>query len=297
LARPIAAGMTSLKREAFSAMSQMARPTGAGARGVMARRHRFSRHFVHLRRLTLPVLTLITWQLVAESGVFKPIFMPPLQTISRRLFELSSNGVLVDAIGASLGRLFVGFAIAVVIGLALGLFVTRLDFAEQFAVRLLSALLATPAVAWTPLFMLWFGLGNPATIALIVFVGTIPIALNTWSGIRTVDKVYIRVAESVNIRGMRRFYKVILPAAFGPVLSGVRLGFARSWHGLVAGELLAGAATGLGVLVTKGLVFLDTPSMIVGVLTIAGFAYLTERLIFERVERLMLQRWGLIQSR
>ncbi len=240
---------------------------------------------------------LITWQVVAESGAFKPIFMPPLQTIAQRVFELAGNGVLVVAIGASLGRLFAGFVIATVIGVALGLLVTRLAFAEPLAVRLLSALLATPAVAWTPLFMLWFGLGNPATIALVVFVGAIPIALNTWSGIRTVDKVYIRVANSVNIRGMRRFYKVILPAAFAPVLSGVRLGFARSWHGLVAGELLAGATSGLGVLVTKGLVFLDTPSMIVGVLAIACFAYLTERLIFERIEHLMLQRWGLMQSR
>jgi NitT/TauT family transport system permease protein len=288
--------MSSLKNEALSEMSQRTHPSGAEARGALARRYRFPRRFVRLRRLTLPVLILIAWQVVAESGVFKPIFMPPLQTIAQRVIELSSNGVLVNAISASLGRLFVGFAIAVVIGVVLGLFVTRLGFAEQLAVRLLSALLATPAVAWTPLFMLWFGLGNPATIALVVFVGTIPIALNTWSGIRTVDKVYIRVAESVNIRGMRRFYKVILPAAFGPVLSGVRLGFARSWHGLVAGELLAGAATGLGVLVTKGLVFLDTPSMIVGVLTIACFAYLTERLFFERIEHLMLQRWGLMQS-
>ena len=290
--------MSSLKNDTLPETSQRARRTGgAGTRGALAPRHRFPHQFVRLRRLTLPLLTLVAWQAVAESGVFKPVFMPPLQAIVQRVYELSANGVLIGAVGASLGRLFAGFAIAVMVGAAIGLFVTRLAFAEQMAVRLLSALLATPAVAWTPLFMLWFGLGNPATIALVVFVGAIPIALNTWSGIRAVDKVYIRVADSVNIRGMRRFYKVILPAAFAPVLSGVRLGFARSWHGLVAGELLAGAASGLGVLVTKGLVFLDTPSMIVGVLAIACFAYLTERLIFERIEHLMLQRWGLMQSR
>jgi ABC-type nitrate/sulfonate/bicarbonate transport system permease component len=290
--------MSSLKNDTLRETSHRARRAGAtGARGAIAARHRVPRQFVKLRRLALPLLMLVAWQAVAESGLFKPVFMPPLQTIVQRLFELSGNGVLIGAVGASLGRLFAGFAVAVVLGIAMGLFVTRLGFAEQMAVRLLSALLATPAVAWTPLFMLWFGLGNPATIALVVFVGAMPIALNTWSGIRTIDKVYIRVADSVNIRGMRRFYKVILPAAFAPVLSGVRLGFARSWHGLVAGELLAGAASGLGVLVTKGLVFLDTPSMIVGVLAIAFFAYLTERLFFERIDRLMLQRWGLLQSR
>lgn len=290
--------MSSLKNDTLRGTSERARRAGVtGARGAIVARHQFPHQFVKLRRLALPLLMLVAWQAVAESGLFKPVFMPPLQTIVQRLFELSANGVLAGAVGASLGRLFAGFAVAVVLGIAMGLFVTRLGFAEQMAVRLLSALLATPAVAWTPLFMLWFGLGNPATIALVVFVGAIPIALNTWSGIRTVDKVYIRVADSVNIRGMRRFYKVILPAAFAPVLSGVRLGFARSWHGLVAGELLAGAATGLGVLVTKGLVFLDTPSMIVGVLAIAFFAYLTERLFFERIDRLMLQRWGLLQSR
>jgi ABC-type nitrate/sulfonate/bicarbonate transport system permease component len=251
---------------------------------------------VRMRRLALPIFLLVAWQLIAESGAFKPIFMPPLQTIAARVIDLTRSGILIDAIGASLGRLFAGFALAVVLGVGVGLLVTRLTFAEQVAVRLLNALLATPAVAWTPLFMLWFGLGNPATIALVVFVATIPIALNTWSGIRSVDTVYIRVAESVNLRGLRRFYKVVLPAAFAPVLAGVRLGFARGWHGLVAGELLAGAATGLGALVTKGLVFLDTPSMIAGVLTIACLAYLTERLVFERIERVMLRRWGLVAA-
>jgi sulfonate transport system permease protein len=284
--------MSSLKSEAPSEASE----TTQRADSRVMRRKGLPERLIRFRRLTLPILLLVAWQAVAESGAFKPIFMPPLQTIFERVAELTTSGVLIAAIGASLGRLFAGFFIAVVFGIALGLLVTRLAFAEQAAVRVLSALLATPAVAWTPLFMLWFGLGNPATIALVVFVGTIPIALNTWSGIRTVDKVYIRVADSVNIRGLRRFYKVILPAAFAPVLSGVRLGFARSWHGLVAGELLAGAATGLGVLVTKGLVFLDTPSMIAGVLVIACLAYLTERLFFERIERLMLRRWGLIPS-
>jgi ABC-type nitrate/sulfonate/bicarbonate transport system permease component len=251
---------------------------------------------LRLRRCIVPLLLLGAWQLAAESGAFKPVFMPPLQTIVARIVELVGSGVLIVAIGASLGRLFAGFALAVALGVTLGLMVTRLAFAEAMAVRLLSALLATPAVAWTPLFMLWFGLGNPATIALIVFVGSVPIALNTWSGIRSVDRVFLRVAESMNVYGWRRFRKVTLPAAFAPVLSGVRLGFARSWHGLVAGELLAGAASGLGTLVTKGLVFLDTPSMITGVLGIACFAYLTERLIFERIERLMLQRGGLVPA-
>jgi NitT/TauT family transport system permease protein len=258
--------------------------------------HRGQIALLRLRRFAVPLLLLVVWQIAAESGAFNPVFMPPLQTIAARIVELTGNGVLIAAIGASLGRLLVGFALAVVVGVALGLLVTRLAFAETMAVRLLSALLATPAVAWTPLFMLWFGLGNPATIALIVFVAAVPIALNTWSGIRSVDRVFVRVAESMNVRGFRRFTKVTLPAAFAPVLSGVRLGFARGWHGLVAGELLAGAATGLGALVTKGLVFLDTPSMIAGVLGIACFAYLTERLIFERIERLMLQRWGLLPA-
>lgn len=284
--------MSSLKNDAPSDASRSLRRRGAKAAAEPAAWRVLPQSIIRLRRLILPLLLLAAWQAVAESGAFKPIFMPPLQTIVERAVELTASGVLLVAIGASLGRLFLGFAAAVMIGVGLGLVVTRLAFAEQAAVRVLSALLATPAVAWTPLFMLWFGLGNAATIALVVFVGAIPIALNTWSGIRTIDRIYVRVADSVGMRGARRFFQVVLPAAFAPVLSGIRLGFARSWHGLVAGELLAGAATGLGVLVTKGLVFLDTPSMIVGVLAIACLAYLTERMFFERMERLMLQRWG-----
>lgn len=255
-----------------------------------------ARALMRLRRLTVPALVLLAWQAVATSGAFKPIFMPPLQAIGARVVDLIRTDVLLPAAMISMGRLAAGFALAVVLGLALGLLLTRLGFAEQLAVRLLSALLATPAVAWTPLFMLWFGLGNPATIALIVFVGTVPIALNTWSGLCEVDRIYVRVAESMNVHGFERFRKVMLPAAFAAVLTGIRLGFARSWHGLVAGELLAGAASGLGVLVTKGLVFLDTPSMLTGVLTIAMLAYVTERLVFERLERQMLTRRGLLAA-
>ena len=262
-------------------------PAGVRARG---------RSMLRLRRLIVPALLLLTWQAVAQSGMFKPIFMPPLQAIGARIVDLVRTDVLLPAAMISMGRLAAGFSIAVVLGLALGLLITRLGFAERLAVRLLSALLATPAVAWTPLFMLWFGLGNPATIALIVFVGTVPIALNTWSGLSEVDRIYVRVAQSMNVHGLERFRKVMVPAAFAPILAGIRLGFARSWHGLVAGELLAGAASGLGVLVTKGLVFLDTPSMITGVLTIATLAYVTERLVFERLEQQMLTRRGLRQA-
>lgn len=279
------------------------RPASAGfgqgrlTRGrVQGRRVAAGARLLHLRRLALPALFLVAWQALAESGLFKPIFMPPLQAIGARVLDLVRSDVLLPAAAVSMGRLTIGFSFAAILGVALGLLVTRLGFAEQLAVRLLSALLATPAVAWTPLFMLWFGLGNPATVALIVFVGTVPIALNTWSGLRDVDRIYLRVAESMNVRGAERFRKVALPAAFAPVLAGIRLGFARSWHGLVAGELLAGAASGLGVLVTKGLVFLDTPSMITGVMTIAGLAYVTERLVFERLERHMLTRWGLLRQ-
>lgn len=262
---------------------------------AQSNQHRTPRWVIRLRRALLPVLLLVGWQVLAESGMFRPVFMPPLQVIGDRLVELASSGVLLQASLASLGRLLAGFGLGIVTGISIGLLVTRLAFAEQMAVRLLSALLATPAVAWTPLFILWFGLGNSATVALVVFSATIPIALNTWSGIRTVDRTYLRVAESMDVRGLSRFFKVVLPAAFAPVLSGLRLGFARGWHGLVAGELLAGTATGLGVLITNGRVFLDTPSMFAGVLALAVLAYVTERIIFERLERRLLQRWGLTQ--
>ncbi|MGQ7793662.1 ABC transporter permease [Faunimonas sp. B44] len=248
---------------------------------------------IRLRRFITPLILIVGWQGLAISGMFRPIFMPPLDLVAARFVELLSSGILLQAAAASLATLFAGFFVAVFVGIAVGLLVSSLGFAEQMAVRFLSALLATPAVAWTPLFLLWFGLGAPATIALIIFVSSVPIALNTWSGIRNVDRVFLRVARSMGVTGSRRFFKVVMPAAFASILTGLRLGFARGWHALVAGELLAGASVGLGVLITRGRVFLDTPTMIVGVLGIALFAYVTERMIFERVESRMLRRRGL----
>lgn len=259
---------------------------GRGRRGSAARL---------MRRALVPLALLIAWQMLAESGMFRPIFMPPLQTIAQRIYELTVSGLMLEAAFASLWRLLFGFVLGSAAGVVIGLIVTRLAFFEQMAVRLLGALLATPAVAWTPLFILWFGLGDPATVALVVFSSTLPVALNTWSGIRSVDRIYVRVAMSHNVTGAKQFLKVILPAAFASVISGLRLGFARGWHGLVAGELLAGTSTGLGVIITSGRVFLDTASMFAGVLALAVLAYATERALFERFERRMLQRWGLLQ--
>lgn len=246
-----------------------------------------------MRRLAGGLIILSLWEILAHSGLFREIFMPSLESVVVRMVTLTSQGAFLEAALASGRRLVIGFVIAAMIGFTLGALMGRLAWIERALIRVLMALLATPAVAWVPLFMLWFGLGDRATIALIIFASTVPVAINTWSGTKSVDSTIIRAAHSMNTRGPRLFVKVILPAAMAFILAGLRLGVAQAWRALVAGELLTGTQAGLGVLITRGRTFIDTPTMLAGVLGIALLAYLSERFVFMGIERATIEKWGM----
>ncbi|HUY47582.1 MAG TPA: ABC transporter permease subunit [Streptosporangiaceae bacterium] len=246
-----------------------------------------------LRKSALPACMALAWEITAHSGIFSQLFMPSLEAIAARVVQLLSNGVLLNAVAASLSRLVSGFSLGLIIGIAGGVALTRLGIMEGMAGRLIAALLASPVVAWTSLFVLWFGIGGPATTALVTFSSSLPIMLNTWLGLRQTDPIFARVADFLEVGRIRRIISVTVPAASVSIFTGARLGFAQGWHALVAGEMLAGATHGLGVLIVNGRTFLDTPAMITGVATIGVLAYTTEVVVFGLIERRTLIRWGL----
>ena len=115
-----------------------------------------------------------------------------------------------------------------------------------------------PGLAYAPLFVLWFGLGNLPAVLLVAFAAAFPIVLNTWTGVKAVKEIWIRAAQAMGARDRQLFWKVVLPGALPYILTGLRLGLARAWRVLVAVEMLTSVRLGLGWLIFGAREFLNT---------------------------------------
>jgi NitT/TauT family transport system permease protein len=244
-----------------------------------------------------PVLVVaLAWQLFALSGIVPRVLTPTLGEIAGAMLRLHEQGTLWIHIGSTLARMFGGFAIAAVAGSVLGMSMAYWKWSERFFAPILSLLMPIPGLAWVPLFILWFGLGNVPTVMLVAFVSTMPIASSVWMGVRSANPIWLRAATSMNAYGLFLFWKVILPAAMPSVLSGLRIGLAQAWRSVVAGEFIANTQVGLGWLIFNSIAFLQSDIMFAGIFIIGIIGFLMERVLIQRVERYTVVKWGMVQG-
>lgn len=245
----------------------------------------------------LPFIVLaVAWETVVRLEVFPPVLMPSLARISATFWRMLLDGTLLFHLGASVSRLLIGFTIGAGIGVLIGLVMGQSRMAERFFLPLLSALMPIPALAWIPLFVLWFGLGTTATLAVIIFAASLPIAFNTWTGVKTANPVWIRAAQSMGCRGAKMFMKVILPGSLAMIFTGLRIGLSQSWRALVAGEMLAATAWGMGFAIFDAREFLATDVMLVMVLMIGFTGFLIVTVVFGLIEKHTVVKWGMLQE-
>jgi NitT/TauT family transport system permease protein len=189
----------------------------------------------------------------------------------------------------------VGLGLASLAGIPLGMLMGRFRPVERFLLPLVSVLSPIPSLAWVPLFILWFGLGDAAAIALVVYAATFPLILNTWTGVRAVNRLWIRAAQTMGASGRTLFVKVVLPAALPLVIAGLRQGFARSWIAVVGGEMIAATTWGLGFVIFDAKEYLNTDVMMATLLVIGGLGFAFERWGFQALERRSVGRWGMVR--
>ncbi len=139
-----------------------------------------------------------------------------------------------------------GFALAVVVGLPLGILMGRSRRVEGFFLPLTSALMPIPSLAWVPVFILWFGLGNAVTVLIVLYAALFPMMLSAWSGMRSVNRLWLRAAGAMGADEQAMFWKVILPGASPFIITGLRQAFLRAWIAVVGAEMLAASDWGLG---------------------------------------------------
>jgi NitT/TauT family transport system permease protein len=257
-----------------------------------------------MRRTLVPVaeavfpfiVVAILWEAFALFGPFPQKLFPHVETIVATFVRLVGNGILLIHASSTLLRLILAFLLSTFVGVSLGIIIGRYRWAEDFLLPLVSIGNPIPGLAYAPLFVLWFGLGNLPAVLLVAFAAAFPVVLNTWTGVRAVKEIWIRAAQAMGAADRQLFWKVVLPGALPYILTGLRLGLARAWRVLVAVEMLTSVRLGLGWLIFGAREFLNTDVMLAGIAVIGLVGFLLEKLVFEKLERLTLVRWGMMEA-
>jgi ABC-type nitrate/sulfonate/bicarbonate transport system permease component len=212
------------------------------------------------------------------------------------MWRLLTTGVLWDAAAGTLLRLVLGFLLAAAVGVALGILMGRFRVVEDVLLPAVSFVYPIPGLAYAPLFVLWFGLGDYPAVLLVAVASCFIIILNTWKGVKGVKPVWLRAAEALGARERDMFWKVIVPGALPYILTGLRLGLAQAWRILVAVEMLMAVDQGLGWMIFGAQQFLATDVMLSSIATIGVIGVLLEKQVFERFERYTVVRWGMLAA-
>jgi len=236
------------------------------------------------------------WEIVARSGVFPSKLFPSLVTVFDALVRLTVSGILWANTEGTLLRLILGFLLASVIGVLVGFAMGRYRFVEDVFLPIVSIGYPIPGLAYAPLFVLWFGLGDLPAVLLVGVASSFTVIINTWKGVKAVKQIWIRAAESMGATDRQMFRRVILPASLPYILTGVRLGMAQAWRILIAVEMLTAVPKGLGWMIFGAQQFLDTDVMLAGVVTIGVIGLLLEKQLFMRLERYTVVRWGMMTA-
>jgi NitT/TauT family transport system permease protein len=259
--------------------------------------HAVFRRYVSLRRGAATLLVLAgAYEAVARGGYFAPALMPTLGTVAQTLFDSIGDGSMIAHAGATLYRVLAGFALAVTIGLPLGVMMGRFRAVENFVMPLLSALMPIPSLAWVPVLILWFGLGDTVAILIVLYAALFPMLLNTWSGVRAVNPLWLRAAGAMGANERALFRKVIIPGASPFIIVGLRQAFLRAWIAVIGAEMLAASNWGLGWVIFDAKEFLNTDVMLASLLVIGLIGFLTERLVFGSIERATIYCWGMARA-
>ena len=241
------------------------------------------------------VLALVAvWQGFALSGMFSTAMTPPIGTIGAITWRILADGSLIENAGATLVRVFVGLAISFSVAIPLGVLMARYWVSERIFLPVLSVLLPIPSLAWVPLFILWFGIGNTATILVVVYASAFPLVYAVWTGVRAVNPLWLRAATVMGADEATLFRKVIWPGALPYIITGARLAFGRAWIGVIGGELLASPKLGLGEIIFNAKEFLNSGVMLATLVAIGVIGVFFERFVFQTLENVTVRRWGMV---
>jgi sulfonate transport system permease protein len=243
--------------------------------------------------LWLPALVIALWQLLCALGVFPAVAMPSPLQVARAFGELIQTGALFRHVGVSLLRVLAGGGAAAVAGIGLGIAIGLSARLERTTDLLLEVLRPIPPIAWIPMAILWFGIGELSKVYIIFLGAFFPILLNVVSGIRQTENRFVEVARVLEVSRGRFIRHVVVPGALPSIMSALRLGLGIAWICVVAAELIA-ASSGVGYLIMDARQLSQPDVVLAGMITI-GVVGRAMDLLLRRLERRVVS-WKVIYA-
>ena len=225
--------------------------------------------FRWLLGLVVPAVLVVVWHVLVATGVFAPHQLPEPLTVAGTLYGMAVSGELWGHIFVTLQRVALGILLGVTVGIVFGTATGLFGLVNDLFDPLLQSMKNIPSLAWVPLFLLWFGIGEAATVYLIALGAFFPVYLSLSTGIQDVDDDLLEVARVYDVGRFESLRWVVFPAALPSLLVGIRGGVGLAWMFVVAAELIA-ASQGLGFLMSDGR-SLSRPDIIIGSILLFAF--------------------------
>ena len=250
-----------------------------------------------LRKSIILVFLALVWEFYARY-LDNALLFPTLSDTLMAVFDHIRDGSLIDRVWTSMEVLLLGYAA----GVALAGILTALAITTRVGTDLLETLTAMfnplPAIALLPLALIWFGLGVGSLVFVLVHSVMWAVALNTHAGFLAVSPTLRMVGRNYGLRGLPYVFKILVPAAFPSILTGLKIAWAFAWRTLIAAELVFGVASGkggLGWFIYESRTVLDIAAVFAGLLTVVVIGLVVENLVFRLIERRTVRAWG-VQS-
>lgn len=215
----------------------------------------------------IPILILILWETVTNLNIAPPAILPSLEIVLKAFVVQIQNGEMIQDVTISLTRVVRGYTFAVILGLSFGVLMGISLRANKIFSGVFNGIRQIPPMAWIPLIILWFGIGETSKIIIISKAAFFPILLNTIDGIRNTPKGYIEVARLYNINKFDLFRKIYFPSALPSIFVGLRLGLGIAWAMVVAAELIA-SSSGIGYRINDARSLMQSDVMIADMIVI-----------------------------
>lgn len=247
--------------------------------------------------LLFVILLIILWQgfywlMVDLLEIFKSYSFPSPLGVGERLVALCSDGSLLEATGQSLFRGVAGYAIAVLIGVALGLLINHFAYLQRNLKPVVLGVQTLPSVCWVPFSILWFGLSTQAILFVVVMGSAFGIAISVDNAIKNIDPIYVKAAKTMGAGRRQMYWNVILPASLPELVSGLKQGWSFAWRALMAGEVMT-TSIGLGQTLIMGRDLADINQVMLVMIVIVAVGIVIDKCIFSVIEKRLLKKRGL----
>ncbi len=244
------------------------------------------------RMVLFLALLMLLWEGLVRMHIWPQYLFPSPFTVFERIKDGIVNKSIPIAIGNSMRRMAIGYGSSLVVGVILGVLIARFKLVEDTLGSVMLGLQALPSVAWLPLALVWMGLNDRAIIFVIVMGSLLSITLATADGVKNIPPLYHRTARTLGAKGFTLYWRVILPASFPSMVTGMKQGWSFAWRSLLAAELLF-VTLGLGHLLDLGRQLNDIAQVMAIMIVIIAIGLIVDRLVFANLEHRIRTRWGL----